>query len=106
MEDAEEGRGGTGGGARLLGGRLWDCVSTGGWAAGGCSCWLWDMSCSGGGWLDGGWCVDSELRGLRAGGGGRFGGICGKGGADRCGGCLWDCGVEMCGMGVVGGGLM
>lgn len=30
------------------------------------------MSCKGGGWAEGGWCVDSELRGFRAGGGGRL----------------------------------
>lgn len=36
--------------------------------------------------------MDKELRGLRAGGGGRFEGICGNGGADTCAGCLCDCG--------------
>lgn len=50
--------------------------------------------------------MERELSGLSAGGGGRFEGIWGKGGAVRCGGCLWDCGLGMCGIGVVGGGLM
>lgn len=45
--------------------------------------------------------MESELRGLRAGGGGKLEGICGKGGAETMGGCLWECG-----MGVVGGGRM
>lgn len=51
--------------------------------------------------MGGGWCVDRELRGLRAGGGGRFEGICGNGAEDTWGGCLW-----LWEMGVVGGGLM
>lgn len=52
--------------------------------------------------------MDSELRGLSAGGGGRLEGIWGKGGgAARCGACLCEEGaLGICGMGVVGGGLM
>lgn len=104
---AEGGRGGAGGGWWLAeGGRLCDWVRTGGWAGGGWSCWPWGMSWRGGGCADGGWWLDKELRGLRAGGGGRFEGIWGNGGADTWGGCLWDCGLGIWGMGVVGGGLM
>lgn len=46
------------------------------------------MGCNGGGWAEGGWCVERELRGFRAGSGGRLGGFCGNCGAERCGGCL------------------
>lgn len=54
------------------GARLWLWVSTGGWAGEEGRGWLWGMSCRGGGWAEGGWCVDRELRGFRAGGGGRL----------------------------------
>lgn len=64
-----EGRGGAGGG----GAWFWDSVRTGGWAAGSWSCW--GMGCRGGGWAEGVWCVDRELRGFRAGRGGRLGGF-------------------------------
>lgn len=50
--------------------------------------------------------MDRELKGFRAGGGGRLEGIWGKAGAERCGGCLSDCELDKCEMGVVGGGLM
>lgn len=50
--------------------------------------------------------MDKELRGLRAGGGGKFEGICGNGGAETWDGCLWGCGLGICEMGVVGGGLI
>lgn len=54
------------------GGRLWLWVSPGGWAGEEGKGWLCGMSCKGGGWAEGGWCVDRELRGFRAGGGGRL----------------------------------
>lgn len=64
------------------------------------------MGCNGGGWAEGGWCVERELKGFRAGSGGRLGGFCGNCGADRCGGCLCVWGFCICGIGVVGGGFM
>lgn len=59
------------------------------------------MSWRGGGGAPGGCWLGRELRGFRAGGGGRLEGIWGKGVADWCGICLCEVGI-----GVVGGGLI
>lgn len=50
--------------------------------------------------------MESELRGFRAGGGGRLEFMEKGDGPERWGGCLWAGAVGSCGMGVVGGGLM
>lgn len=59
------------------------------------------MSWRGGGGAPGGCWLGSELRGFRAGGGGRLEGIWGKGLVEGCSSCLCDGGI-----GVVGGGLI
>ena len=81
----------------------WVCTweISGSWAGSDCNGIGCGMSCRGGGGAPGGCWLGRELRGFRAGGGGRLEGIWGKGVEDWCGCCLCEGG-----MGVVGGGLI
>lgn len=79
----------------------WFCTWEVTWSWFGSDCIGCGMSWRGGGGAPGRCWLGRELRGFRAGGGGRLEGIWGKGAADWCGSCLCEGGI-----GVVGGGLI